>query len=51
MDFNIIAPMAVTDTELTASNIPEDDHPVWAAGVWSLPGSERASILVQDGPT
>lgn len=31
MDFNIIVPMAVTDAELTASNIPEDDHPEWAA--------------------
>lgn len=32
MDFNIITPMAVTDAELTASNIPEDDHPEWATG-------------------
>ncbi|KIC19619.1 MULTISPECIES: hypothetical protein [unclassified Leisingera] len=32
MDFNIIAPMTVTDAELTASNIPENDHAVWDAG-------------------
>lgn len=32
MDFNIITPMAVTDAELTASNIAEDDHPNWSAG-------------------
>lgn len=31
MDFNIIVPMAVTDAELTASNIPEDDYAEWAA--------------------
>ncbi|OIQ32301.1 MAG: hypothetical protein BM562_05380 [Alphaproteobacteria bacterium MedPE-SWcel] len=31
MDFNIIAPMPVTEAELVASNIAEDDHPVWAA--------------------
>ncbi len=29
MDFNIIAPMAVTEAELVASNIAEDDHPIW----------------------
>lgn len=29
MDFNIITPMSVTDAELTASNIAEDDHPEW----------------------
>ena len=29
MFFNIISPMAVTDAELTASNIPEDDYPEW----------------------
>lgn len=31
MDFNIIAPMAVTDAELVASNIAEDDHVAWGA--------------------
>lgn len=31
MDFNIISPMAVTDAELTASNIAEDDHAEWDA--------------------
>ena len=32
MDFNILSPMAVTDAELMASNIPEDDYPDWSAG-------------------
>lgn len=42
MDFNIISPMAVTDVELVASNIPEDDYPDWdaattyGAGVWVI---------------
>ena len=31
MDFNIIAPMAITEAELLTSNIAEDDHPVWDA--------------------
>lgn len=31
MDFNVISPMRVTDVELAASNIAEDDHPEWAA--------------------
>jgi len=29
MDFNIISPLLITDAHLVASNIPEDDHPVW----------------------
>ena len=56
MDFNIIAPMAVTDTELTASNIPEDDHPEWAAGTTYAKGdlvisltSHRIYQSMQDG--
>lgn len=37
MDFNIIAPMAVTEAELVASNIAEDDHPDWdAAATYGL---------------
>lgn len=32
MDFNVIAPMAVTDAELSGSNIPEDDHAEWDSG-------------------
>lgn len=31
MDFNIITPMAITDAELVASNIAEDEHPLWDA--------------------
>jgi len=31
MDFNIIAPMAITEAELVASSIPETDHPQWEA--------------------
>ncbi|MFP3324922.1 hypothetical protein R0K05_17790, partial [Planococcus sp. SIMBA_160] len=31
MDFNILSPMAVTEAELVATNVPEDDHPDWSA--------------------
>lgn len=44
MDFNIITPMAVTDAELTASNIPEDDHPVWAEGATYALGDRVISL-------
>lgn len=44
MDFNIIAPMAVTDAELTASNIPEDDHPEWAVGTTYAKGDKVISL-------
>ncbi|WP_323781927.1 hypothetical protein [Leisingera sp.] len=43
MDFNIISPMAVTDAELTASNIPEDDHPEWDAGTTYAAGDKVIS--------
>ena len=31
MEFSLIAPMPITDAELVASNIPEDDAPEWRA--------------------
>ena len=44
MDFNIIAPMAVTDAELVASNIAEDDHPVWDAATTFGQGARVISL-------
>ncbi len=56
MDFNIISPMQVTDVELVASNIAEDDHPDWGAGTTYAAGdkvistaSHRIYESMQDG--
>lgn len=43
MDFNIIAPMAVTDAELTSSNITEDDFPEWDVAVNHVDGAKVIS--------
>lgn len=45
MDFNIIAPMPVTDVELVGSNIAEDDHPVWDAGTTYGLGDRVISLV------
>lgn len=45
MDFNIISPMVVTDTELTASNIPEDDAPEWDGATEISKGAYRISTI------
>ncbi|TNJ39257.1 hypothetical protein [Phaeobacter sp. B1627] len=58
MDFNIVAPMAVTEAELVASNIAEEDHPVWDAGATYAKGalvistaSHRIYESIVDGNT
>jgi len=45
MDFNIIAPMPITDVELVASNLVEDDHGDWDAAV-SYAAQERVISTV-----
>ncbi|WP_065335110.1 hypothetical protein [Tritonibacter mobilis] len=43
MDFNILSPMQVTEAELVASNVPEDDHPEWQAETVYTAGSRVIS--------
>ncbi|MCG7622288.1 hypothetical protein [Epibacterium sp. Ofav1-8] len=45
MDFNIIAPMPVSEVELIASNIPEDDHPDWDSAATYDQGARVISTL------